>query len=249
LEGIGGYSDVTSGRPAFFVFGKETLEGLLVRTPTQILFGVNWLHNDVLPLLVYCSLLGGTLLVLSFTTSSTQYRNLIWLAMGWILLAGIPAHSLLLVSPGLAGSRVYYLPAVGAALFVGSLLAGLEPAGIRWCWTTVIVSLMSLGLLHNLGAWDRASNLSQRTLQELNQLEPSPVVNTRFIMLGLPNRVDGVYFYLNGLPQAVRLTYRRPDLDAARGNDSGSKDQTGLIDPQLIRIQWIGADNQLLEVQ
>jgi len=139
LGGIGGYVD-PSGQPATLDVGFKTVEGLFVRAPAQLLLGYNWLQPPVLETIVLVSLTGGILIALVLCTNTCgSFKGLIGFGLTWILLANLPAHTLILVGPGLTNSRVLYFGSGGIAILIALLLAGITNTRLRQCWTGLLV--------------------------------------------------------------------------------------------------------------
>ncbi|HKX30693.1 MAG TPA: hypothetical protein VJ302_23590 [Blastocatellia bacterium] len=249
LGGIGGYLD-PDGQASAFGIGLGTFEGLLVRAPAQMLLGYNWLQPGVAIPIVLASLTAGLLLTLALRInpgSATQdRRRLVWFSLSWILLASLPAHFLLLVSPGLTNSRVLYLSSAGAAILVALLLAGIEQARMRQASKLFLVLLLSVGLFHNLRAWHWTSQLSHRFLLELKQLEPAPPPGAEFVFRDLPHTIRGVFFFHAGLEEAVNLTFDRKDLTARR--ESGApRPATEANGRPEIKLNWVGTTESLIQ--
>lgn len=236
LRGIGGYQD-GSGQSAFLSLGLKTVEGLFFRAPAQVLLGYNWLQPPAAVPLILASLTGALLLMLALgvklKTANQGGQRMVWFSLCWIVLALLPPHFMLLVGSGLTGSRVLYLSSVGAAIFIALLLAGIESGGIRQGSKLLLVVLFSLGLFHNLRAWQWTSEQTQRFLIELKRMEPSPPPGAEFAIRGLPGTLRGVYFLHAGLTEAIDLTFDRQDLIGSRALEPTTGRPT-------IKLNWIG---------
>lgn len=114
-------------------------------------------------------------------------------------------HPLLLIGPGLINSRVLYLGSAGLAMVIAALLAGIERAKMRQGCTLLLGLLFSLGLINNLAAWRWTGQLGQRFLTELQRLEPQPPPRAEFVLLDMPDILRGVFFFREGLSEAVKL--------------------------------------------
>jgi hypothetical protein len=244
LGGLGGY------RNSALSAGPKVFEGLFIRTPAQMLFGYNWLQPGSVLLVIIASLTAGLLLTLAFTVkpefSSQTKRGTFWFSLVWIPLAGLPAHFFLLVGAGLTNSRVYYLSSAGAAVLIAVLINSIDPGSLRQGLKVALVLLLSLGLFHNLQAWQWTSKLSHRFLIELKQLEPSPPPGAEFLFRELPTTIRGVFFFNAGLEEAVNLTFDRQDLRARRVSSFPSKAEIQAMGRPIIEIDWEGSEERLI---
>jgi hypothetical protein len=236
LRGIGGYQD-TRGQSAVFRISLGTFEGIFVRAPAQLLLGFNWLQPRAAVPVILASLTGALLLMVAFVvrpkTSNQGGQRMVWFSLSWMVLALLPAHFMLLIDASLTNSRVLYLSSVGAAIFLALLLAGIDNARIREGSKLFLVVLFSIGLFHNLRAWQWTSEQSQNFLIELKRLEPSPPPGAEFAFRGLPGTIRGVFFFHAGLTEAINLTFDRQDLIGSRDSDAATGRPT-------IKLNWIG---------
>jgi hypothetical protein len=242
LHGVGGYS--SDGRLAALDISVKSLEGLLLRGPTQVLTGLNWAQPPAAVVIMLGSLTATALVLLSVGTSpSRQTWRYVKLGAAWALLSMLPAHFLLLVGATLTNSRVFYLPTAGAALAVGHLVLALPRHRIREVGAAVLALLMALGVVHNLRAWLWTSQASSELLSAVVQLQPSPLPQTEFVFENLPKALRGVFFFHVALTEGVRLAYRRDDLTARRKEDPPSES------PHRVNLLWTGDPNAPLQMQ
>jgi hypothetical protein len=229
-------------------FGFKTLEGLFIRAPAQLLLGYNWVQPSAGYFVVTPALTGAFFLALAFVVEQeASQRRWTWFALGWILLASLPLYPLLLIGADLANSRFLYLGMGGLAILVSVLLARVEPPRLRQVGTLGLALLLSLGLLHNLGAWRAAGSICQTFLADLKRLEPVPAPKSTFVFIDMPYKIRGVYFLNNGLPEAVNMTYRRQDLYARRERGPSQETTIDRSRGPLIRLKWKGTGETLLE--
>jgi hypothetical protein len=253
LGGIGGYQN-SSGKSSALSFGIGTVEGLLVRAPAQMLLGYNWLQPGVAVPIVLASLTSALLLTLAFGVrplssgrGDWSRRRIIWFSLSWIILAYVPAHFLLQVGPALTGSRVFYLSSAGMAIFIALLLAGIDHAGIRQGAKVLLVLLLSLGLFHNLQAWQWTSELSSRLLVELKRMEPSPPPRAEFVFREMPDTIRGVFFFHAGLMEGINMTFDRHDLTGRREATAVSGSEADASGRPIIKVNWVGRTDALIE--
>lgn len=247
LGGIGGYVD-PSGQPATLDVGFKTFEGLFVRAPAQLLLGYNWLQPPVLETIVLVSLTGGILIALVLCTNTCgSFKGLIGFGLTWILLANLPAHTLILVGPGLTNSRVLYFGSGGIAILIALLLAGITNTRLRLCWTALLVLVLCAGLLHNIGAWRWTADLSETFLSELRRFEPSPPPSAEFVFRDVPVEIRGVFFLRVGLAEAVNIAYERQDLTGRRETDPFPRQSEESVGKPIIALRWLGDKERLFE--
>jgi hypothetical protein len=163
-----------------------------------------------------------------------------------MIVAILPAHPLLMIGAGLTNSRVLHLGSAGLAVLLAYLLGGFASARFRRVHVALLACLLSLATLHNLAAWRWTSRLSQDLLSEVQQLEPTPAPNTQFVFYNLPDTIRGVFFFHEGLLEAVRMAYGRDDLSVTRilgSPPANSPPETG---NPVVRLEWKGEAGPLL---
>ena len=126
LGGIGGYRDIGTGRPYILTFDLlRTLKALTARLAAALDFPINWSHPLewwlIAGLLAAMASVGGAGHAESSTGGSCCS------ALGFLLLAALPAHEFLLIDADLEKSRVLYLPSVGYALIFAAALEAARP--------------------------------------------------------------------------------------------------------------------------
>lgn len=248
LGGIGGYTE-QNGTSAAYNLGFKTIEGLFLRAPSQLLLGFNWYAPNVAPAVVFASLAAAVMIVLAFFYRPSQSnKGVIRFCLAWMLIGYLPAHFLILISPGLTNSRVLYLSSVGVAVLLAVLLSGIEQAAARKALKLALILLLSLGLSHNVAAWRRVGDLSHELLTELKRLVPDPPPSAVFVFRQTPREIEGI-FYHGTLYQAVKLTYNRTDLWAMREEDAPPGSRSAAANPAgEITVKWLGKPNGLIEL-
>src|SRR5262249_54264662 len=109
---------------------------------------------------------------------------------------------------------------------------------------STLALLLSLGVVHNIGAWSRASQLQIDFISEIKQLEPNPPLNAQFVFHGMPKFSRGVFFMRDNLPETIRMALGRDDLSASHDVEPASAG-TAATGP-VIHIQWKGEEGALL---
>lgn len=135
--------------------------------------------------------------------------------------------------------RYFYMPTVGYAILVGSLLRSAvewaQRRETRWSAraTRTIAALALLLLVASRGAtlagkvleWRAAGQMSGGVLYDIRQAAPAPRDYTAYYLLDLPLLRGGIPVFQNGLQEAVQLTYSNTTL-AARITDCATLRQT-----------------------
>jgi hypothetical protein len=234
LEGFGGYRDGEAS--GMIKLGWKSLEALFVRGPSQLLLGFNWTQpSGLLP--VIAALTAALLVFLILGAPLTEERRrIILLGCAWMIVAMIPGHFMLLISPALSNSRILCLPSVGLALLLGQLVSALPQRRTQNLAYSALVVLFGLGVFHNLQAWRWTTSIGAATLRQVVQLEPDPAENTQFVVSKLPGDIRGVFFFQAGLNEGLQMVYNRDDIRGYR--DAAPS----VVDPQ-IRLEWNGDEN------
>jgi hypothetical protein len=243
LHGIGGYQN-TTGSPAVLTVGRKALAAVLIRGPAETLLGYNWHQPPLWRIIGMAAATTAVLLCLVLLSRPDRYRRrLAWFALGWIVLAVLPAHSLLWTADvALLWSRVLYISAIGLAILLAALLSGIPDLRLRRAWTLLLLICFLLGLWHNLSAWRSNTRITHQFFAELQHLEPSPPRNSEFLISDMPIELCGVRFFLTGLTPAIQLAYGREDLTARRTSEPASQQSR-----HTIALQWTGLPSALVE--
>ena len=236
LHGIGGYQ-VPSGSPAVLALGRKAFIAVFLRAPAETLLGYNWHQPPAWRVIAIAAAAMAVLLsLLLISRPGSQRRRLAWFALGWMVIAVLPAHFLLWTAdPALLWSRVLYISAIGAAILLATLLSGVAELRLRRVWTSLLLICFLLGTWHNLSAWRSNSRITRQFLAALPRLQPSPPRGSEFIIAGMPIELCGVRFFLTGLTPAVQLAYGRPDLSARRPFEPSPRPNAPAID-----LRWTG---------
>src|SRR5262249_24703298 len=242
LGGLGGYKP--GGISSALDISAKTFEGLLIRSPSQMLTGFNWTQPGI-SVLIVASLLASLLLLAAICAEPDSSRwAIIKLALFWSVITVVPAHFLSVIGAGLSNSRILYLPSAGIAMMLGQVLGDLKGAEVRRTRSILFFALFSLGVLHNLAAWRWTSQLLERTLDVVTRTEPLPAPQTQFVFSNLPDTVRGVFFFTT-LNESLQMAYSRQDINAVRDSDIEISPDTLNARPQ-IRLYWQGETSGLL---
>jgi hypothetical protein len=211
LGGIGGYR-TRAGSAAILQFSiVRTLKALLFREWALLFFPVNWSVEPEwwLKLASVAMLIVAALLLRRSRPRTRRF----WACLAFTVAAALPVQHLLLIGPDLAGARVLYLPALGVALFWGTLVQDCRSARIALGCAAGLLVFQACALEHNLRIWSEVAQLSRQTcLAAAKELasDPRPIA-----VSGLPATLNGVFFLANGFPQCVALN-GHDSSDAAR---------------------------------
>jgi len=243
LGGLGGYK--SGGVSSALDLGPKTLEGLLIRAPAQMLFGLNWTEPVGILAITVASVIAAILMLLVLGARlGTEQHSIVQLALIWTFITMIPAHFLLMIGPGLSNSRVLCLPTVGIAMMLGQLLGSLSGRRFQTAVFAVFAVVLNLGVLHNLAAWRSTAALAEDTLQHVMRLEPSPPSHSQLVFSNLPDTVRGVFFFRVGLSESLKMAYGRDDISAIHDSDPATEVPGS---PQVqVRFLWKGEPEELL---
>lgn len=245
LSGIGGYA-TSSGDPAIYKFSLLTLQGLFIRGPGQIFLGFNWEHPFGVVHVFLISLALIVLLVVAFkVTLSRSNRRLVLMGLIWIFVTLVPAHFILLVGPGLTGSRVLYLGSVGFALVCGIVVTSSKSVRLSLALFVFLVISLSACLVHNNYAWKHAGLQARQALSDIKTQLPALSDSTDFVVWDMPETLNGAYFFREGLPDALRLLYGNRAISVEqkqRHKDTPADDRRG------IELYWTGVQDRLIVI-
>jgi len=250
LGGIGGYS-TADGLSSFGQISPLTLLGLFVRAPAHLLTGVNLCDMAAWPALAAVVLLlgtAGTTVWLSIIRPHATGPDL-RLGLAWMFIALLPAHALLLIGPGLCGSRVLYLSAAGWAIVLVALLRQQEHPGLRRWLSVLLIAACCWGVRHNLQAWRNTGETARAVLDTLAQTIPQPPPGTVFHLVGFPGTLNGVYFFHEGLAEAIALHYDRRDLPVCISAVENGECPPELRGKPLIEVRWLEDGSRRVEIR
>ncbi len=157
--------------------------------------------------------------------------RLIWLGVAWWLIAVLP-----LLTTGdwdatlLTSSRLLYLPSVGVALLLVSIVSHLgllrrdgHPLGSqRWRWLllALIWGGSTITVVASNQRWYRAGEQVRAILDQIKQVAPALAPQTTFVLPPLPDNRDGAFVFRNGIEDALRLVYNQDELTVVLADGS-----------------------------
>jgi len=126
-------------------------------------------------------------------------------------------------------SRLLYLPSVGFALLLATVLQGLAHKRVVPCVATCLLVFSYASLRHNLAIWGGVATLADRVCAEaVRHLTPS---TERVVVDQLPPSLNGVYFYANGFPECIKMRAGKPVEVEYEGRHLN-------IDGKTVRLRW-----------
>jgi hypothetical protein len=215
LGGIGGYpTKLNLPRAA---------EGLLFRAWGFFFFPINWsaplARFEVLALLLYLAAL------LFMVCRAQGSRPLILCAVAFAIGGLLPVYNMTLIGSDLAGSREFYVPAVGLAILTASLYSVPRMLAILLFQATM--------LHHNLRFWDETSRMASGVCRDTAALALKS--SARIFVADLPIKRDGVPFLANGFPECV--AFFAPGAKVEVGNGSDARGPIFVWDPTQNRLR------------
>jgi|GEM_PF-1763577 hypothetical protein len=140
------------------------------------------------------------------------------LGLGWIIIAIMPALSLVNSWYWLVSSRFFYIGSVGSALLLALGLSWLlnhnNPLLQRAAYGAAcgLILLSCAGLLGVNQRWQAASHEIQAILDDLHKAVPEPGLHATFLLPKLPDNHNSVFMFRNGTNAAIQLSYNNPSI-------------------------------------
>jgi hypothetical protein len=234
LRGIGGYR-TAAGEPEILsqnVLG--ILKGVALRLWAILFFPVNW---SIRPGFVLIFVMAIYAVALLWLATIRVRRPSFSLPMALLLASVVPILHLLRIGPDLEKTRYFYLPSAMFAMLLASVLDGSKH---RWILAAAILTFQSGALIHNFSAWEHSSSKAEPACAVVADAARAPAA--RIAVVGVPQTLDGAYFFANGLPECVELrnshagdvTFIR---DATRPVDRSQFTRIFKWDPQTEELQ------------
>ncbi|MEO8287771.1 MAG: hypothetical protein ABI670_15190 [Chloroflexota bacterium] len=148
------------------------------------------------------------------------------LGLSWMLLT-----PLIFVFFSAPTDRYFYLPSVGYAIFIASLIARLPafirrhlsgtPQTVRAAAPVAALLVLALlasevaGLLRKESAWHTAGQTSMHVFEDTERAAPEPNDYAAFFYIDLPATIEDVPTFGNGMQQAVQLLYGNKTIAAS----------------------------------
>jgi hypothetical protein len=205
LGSIGGYRDST-GKPQILSLGLLTLaKGLALRMWAVLFFPINWTVALGVGLAIAGLLYLGAWIAISVTRPK---RPPVLLSLALLIASVSPVAHLLLIGSDLEKSRYLYLPSAMFAILLAILVEG---SPYKWWVAVAILVFQRAALEHNLGAWEFAASKAESACATV-----AAAGEAQIAVVGLPDRLNGVYFFANGFPECVAMRGSHAQLSATR---------------------------------
>jgi hypothetical protein len=179
--GLGGYRS-PAGNLQAVQFGWPTLNALFGRLWAILYFPVNW---EARPGPALIGLAAFYLICLAAILLGRPPRRQLAGAAAYTAIAALPALPLLLIGADLEKSRMLYLPSVGFAIMMATMVFGV-PRPLREVVIVAILAFQMAALQNNISQWGRVSDKVRTTCDVAARCGGSPG--------GLPRAIRGVPF-------------------------------------------------------
>jgi hypothetical protein len=191
--GIGGYLN-SAGQPEALSLGVlSVLKTFALRLWAVLFFPINWSQQ---PDLVFGIVTVFYLVALLWLLKAQVAWRDVLLPIGFLLVLALPPLSQLLIGPDLQKARFLYLPSVGFCLLLAAMVQHLKTRS-QWVVSVAIVVFNLAALLHNMTAWEYASQKARAAC--------NVAAKCATVVSGVPGSLNGVYFFANGFPECVEM--------------------------------------------
>jgi hypothetical protein len=207
--GIGGYLNA-AGQPQALSPGLlPVLKIFALRLWAVLFFPINWSQQPGV-------LLGSfTVFYIVGLFWLLRYQNTwrdLFAPVGFLLVLALPPLTQLLIGPDLQKARYLYLPSVGFCLLLAAMVQHLNMKS-QWVVSMAIVVFNVAALLHNMTAWEYASQKARAACRVA-----APCDLGRSEIRGMPRSLNGVYFFANGFSECVEM---QRNGDVGKGSSCG----------------------------
>ncbi len=145
-------------------------------------------------------------------------QRTVWFGAIWSVVTVFP--SLLSVNATLF-DRYLYLPSIGIALVLGTILAfssnrvSLPLRTVPFIALGIVLFVYSTGLYSRNAEWARAAQITQVVTEQMQSAHPTLPSDARLVFVNVPVLVGGrqMQAFGNNLPSAMQLLYKNPRLD------------------------------------
>ena len=234
--GIGGYLNQAGEPAALSLSFVPALKALALRLWAVLFFPINW---DISPgpllgllMIIYVAAL------IWLARAQVPWRGVV-VSLGFLLLMSLPALQQLLIGADLQKARHLYLPSAAFCLLLAQMIESLR-GRLLWGIAAAIAAFHAVALFHNLTAWEYASTKAKSACSVAARCANAHGGN--IVVSGLPNDLNGVYFFANGFRECV---------ERARGGeqaaiDSRSNDAVLRHDPDSCILRWDSGKDELI---
>lgn len=201
LGGIGGYADLSTGRPQIFnIHPLALLKALTLRLWGLLYFPINWSYQPEWWLAA--AMAAGCAGVGCLVWFSRGKNRDLWFGAAFTMIASLPVAHMLLIGADLRGAAHLYLPSVGFCLLIASAIGGIQHAFARRAAAGAILLFQAAALGHNLNIWNHTARLADEACKTIAEQART---GTPILVKSPPLILDGIAFYTNGLPECVGM--------------------------------------------
>jgi len=194
--GVGGYLNASGQPEALSLSLLPILKTFALRLWAVLFFPINWTQQPGVLLGIVTVLY--VIALLWLLKAQAPWHDIV-VPIGFLLVLALPPLTQLLIGPDLQKARFLYLPSVGFCLLLAAMVQHLKTQS-QWMVTIAIVAFNLAALLHNMTAWEYAS---QKARAACSVAASCALAGTS--VQGLPGSLKGVYFFANGFPECVEM--------------------------------------------
>jgi len=216
LGGVGGYYKSAEAPFALHLHAPSVLQALGFRLWAILFVPINW--SDPPGLLLKLAFTCLAIAVTGFSLTAQLKPKRAALIFLFILCAALPAISILLIGPDLAGARILYLPSVGLALLWAEIAESVPNRQLSAVLCALLLTFQLTALIHNEQIWKPVAQTARQACRDAaSYLKADPKV--RIFGLDLPRYRNGVYFLQNAFPYCVAINGEVDDTRIDFGNE------------------------------
>ncbi len=235
---LGGYSGTTNWASPHFVPGFRTIGSLLRVLPLSILgvnttaFAPRWATIGLILFIIF--------LVVAALICRGNFQLQEYLLAGWTLIAAIPVMNIVSwIGSSMQHSRYLYLPAVFAALMMASVL---NRGRFSSLLLTGYLLLSAAGVLTNIQGYKRALARTEIIAESVRMEWLRNPEARRICIVGLPEHVDGVFYFGSELIERVKGKVPRAEIVRVESNQVGTEPKSTSI------YRWSPAKHDLVRI-
>ena len=216
LGGLGGYYKSAENPSAAHLHAPSVLQALGFRLWAILFVPLNW--SDPPGLLLKLAFTGLAFAVVGFALMASLKPKRAALLALFILCAALPAISILLIGPDLAGARILYLPSVGLALMWAEVAESVPNPKLSAAFCGLLLAFQVTALVHNELLWEPVAQTARQACRDAAAyLRTDP--SLKIFGLDLPRYRNGVYFLQNAFPFCVAINGSVDDKRIDFGNE------------------------------
>jgi hypothetical protein len=198
LGGIGGYRNAAGAPTAVQINLPHLFELLFFRMWSVLMLPINWSSPSQWWLIVGLGLLAVGSAAAMILARPSRRKTLA--AIGFCVVALLPANHLALLDATLLGSRVYHLAVIGFALLLGAIYDGFDNQHFARLAAGCFLLFQLVALTHNLLIWRSTAQLAGGVCNSF----PAALKDGETVIIpNLPRAHDGVFFLSNAFSECL----------------------------------------------